>query len=88
MRSQAQHERQQRLEMSARRAKELAMLQLSAKTADHRYVQDAAGWIWRGVLERKLKAKDRLPLAEQRRLRTLVVLESARLIDGQSYFGV
>jgi hypothetical protein len=63
-------------QMSEARNHELKMLNEGRLTANPRYVQDVVDTLWPKILERKLQQRDSLPLAEQRRLKTLASLHA------------
>lgn len=61
------------------REKELRILAESRASADPRYVEDAIGWMWQQVLERKLRqfqTRNALPRTQRDRLTTLAELYS------------
>lgn len=53
---------------------ELRMLAEGQVRADSRYVRDVVDFIWTKILDRKLKAFDRLPPTERQRIATLAGL--------------
>jgi hypothetical protein len=80
-----QYERENRLRLAQEREIELNLLAASRENAKPRYVRDVVGFIWKKLVERKVRMEDQLHPRDRARLQVLMQILGPEFVP--TYFG-